>query len=215
METTNTTNSAEEKAPETAKWYTRALKFPQLIGKTPNGGKIPGGPYTFTQFGVFAVVLVVGGKVSISNAEGFAVIGRSVIVLAIAFTLTLLAGRLPFGARNPLSVLDGALHAFSAPSKGKIAGRPVRTPRAHRVTTRLTVTASIPAAGRAPVAAPTSRRRTRPAKARRPQTDARQAAPPVANPLRPTPAAARTTPTPALTGVQRLLASSGSSRQED
>ena len=31
------------------KWYTRARKFPQLIGRTPDGTRIPGGPYTYLQ----------------------------------------------------------------------------------------------------------------------------------------------------------------------
>ena len=32
--------------------YTRARKFPKLIGKFPNGQEIPGGPYTRVQVGV-------------------------------------------------------------------------------------------------------------------------------------------------------------------
>src|SRR5450759_686655 len=47
-------------APEVVKYYTRARKFPQLIGRTPDGAKIWGGPYTFTQAISAGVVLFVG-----------------------------------------------------------------------------------------------------------------------------------------------------------
>ena len=35
---------------EVVKNYTRARKFPQLLGMTPDGKKLPGGPYSYTQF---------------------------------------------------------------------------------------------------------------------------------------------------------------------
>ena len=47
--------------PEVVRWYTRARKFPQLLGHT-DGAKIPGGPYTHTQVIGGAVVLVLGAK---------------------------------------------------------------------------------------------------------------------------------------------------------
>ena len=40
------------------KWYTRARKFPQLIGRTPDGTRIPGGPYTYTQVAAGVVTAV-------------------------------------------------------------------------------------------------------------------------------------------------------------
>lgn len=211
---TKAAGSAGDGALETGKWYTRALKFPSLIGKTATGGKIPGGPYTYTQFGVFAVVLVVGAQVSVVNAEGFALIGRSLIVLGVAYGLTMLAGRLPFGARNPLSMVDGALRAFGAPSTGKIAGRSVRIRRPHRVATRLTITAAIPVMPQSGVGVAAPARRPRRIKSNRPASVPRREVAEV-DQLRPTPATTRTNPTPALTGVQRLLASSGASHQED
>ena len=49
-----------DEAGEVVKWYTRARKFPTLIGKTPDGTRLPGGPYTITQVlvgGALAVLL--------------------------------------------------------------------------------------------------------------------------------------------------------------
>ena len=47
---------------EVVKWYTRARRFPQLIGKTADGTTIWGGPYTYTQAGVGAAVLIIGSQ---------------------------------------------------------------------------------------------------------------------------------------------------------
>ena len=52
--------STREDQHEVVKWYTRARRFPQLIGKTPDGARLWGGPYTYTQVIVAAVVIVVG-----------------------------------------------------------------------------------------------------------------------------------------------------------
>jgi len=36
--------STREDHHEVVKWYTRARRFPQLIGKTPDGARLWGGP---------------------------------------------------------------------------------------------------------------------------------------------------------------------------
>lgn len=39
--------------------YTQARRFPRLVGKMPNGSRIPGGPYTFSQFTGVALGLTI------------------------------------------------------------------------------------------------------------------------------------------------------------
>lgn len=42
---------------EVVKWYTKARRFPQLLGRAPDGTRIPFGPYTMTQaIGAGAVI---------------------------------------------------------------------------------------------------------------------------------------------------------------
>ena len=63
--------SGRDEAPETVRWYTRARKSPQLIGNTPDGAKLWGGPYTYRQGIGAAVVLLVGLKtISLCGAFG-------------------------------------------------------------------------------------------------------------------------------------------------
>ena len=72
--------SGRDESPEIVKWYTRARKFPQLIGKTPDGAKLWGGPYTYTQVVGASVVLVVGLK-TISLWGSFGLVGNALVVL--------------------------------------------------------------------------------------------------------------------------------------
>ncbi len=102
---------------EVVKWYTRARRFPQLIGKTPDGATIWGGPYTYTQVIVGVGVIVVGSKTTWLWGH-FGLIGNALILLGGAYGLVLLLGRLPLGSRNPLSVSAGAVRAMSAPAHG-------------------------------------------------------------------------------------------------
>ena len=184
---------------EVVHWYTLARKFPQLIGRTPDGARIWGGPYTYTQAIGGALVLVAGAKTT-SLWGGFGVIGNAVVLLGGAYLTTWVLGRIPVGSRSPLSVGAGALRALSAPPAGRYAGRPLRIRRPHLVTTRI---ATAPAAARAAS--------TRPIPARGPQQGRPQVAPAACRTSRSAPA---DPPPPlaapsALTGVQRLLAAAG------
>lgn len=209
--------NAEEPGLEVVRWYTRARRFPQLIGKTPTGGSIWGGPYTYTQLIVGVVVFVVGLQTT-SLWGHFGLIGNALVLLGVSYGVVLVVGKLPIGSRNPLSIGAGALRALGAPAQGRLGGAPFRLRRPHAARSRLVITHTAPA----PVApikavepsevaeAPTRRRSRR--RARR-EVEVRPVVLP--SPLRPTPASSRTHQTPALTGVQRLLASTGTPRQED
>ena len=48
----------QQQPAEVIRNFTAARKFPQLIGKTPDGKRIAGGPYTLTQGIVLAIVLI-------------------------------------------------------------------------------------------------------------------------------------------------------------
>lgn len=213
---TNHTSTIDD--PEVVKWYTRARRFPQLIGKTPDGATIWGGPYTYTQVIAGVLLIVIGSKTTWLWGH-FGLIGNALILLGATYGLVLLLGRMPIGARNPLSVGAGALRALSSPAQGHLAGGPVRIRRPHRVRSRIVIGDAPTPSRRAPqqrTTEATSRRRrhwprprwSRPAPSQLPM-------PIPAKRLRPTPATTRTAPTPALTGVQQLLAAAGQPSQED
>ncbi|MGL5827193.1 MAG: hypothetical protein ACRCYU_20605 [Nocardioides sp.] len=219
MATTTSSRGDDDGGYEVVKWYTRARRFPQLIGKTPDGATIWGGPYTYTQVIVGVSIIVVGSKTTWLWGH-FGLIGNAVILLGVAYGLVLVLGRLPIGSRNPMAIASGALRALSSPSHGRLGGSPVRIRRPRRARSRLVISETPATAPSRPssVAAATSSERSRPRFPRprwsRPAPSQR---PPVAaSPsMRPTPAThPRSSETPALTGVQRLLASSGA-RQED
>lgn len=92
-----------------AKWFTGARKFPQLIGRTPDGGKLFGGPYTITQ-----VVIAVVGIIVLANTTWlwmrFSLMGNLMAPAALV-ALVWAAGKLPFGMRNPVIVGSGWLKA--------------------------------------------------------------------------------------------------------
>lgn len=117
---------------EVVKWYTRARRFPQLLGRTPDGGRLPGGPYTFTQAIVGGLVLFVGLN-SMGLWARYGLIGNMVILLGVAYGAVFAIGRLPIGSRNPLALASGALGALTAPSTGRVDGRRVRLSRPQRV----------------------------------------------------------------------------------
>ncbi len=198
--------------PEVVKWYTRARKFPQLIGRTPDGAKIWGGPYTFTQ-AVGAGAVLFAGVNTMRWWASYGLIGNAMILLGVAYGTVLTLGRIPLGSRNPVAVASGALHSLTAPRTGRLAGRAVRLRRPHRVRHRITV---LPRPVRAP-ASPAGRRHRRPGPALAAQAPpGRPAAGPQPAPPDPatSPSGPPASPRPALSGVQLLLAQTGPTRPE-
>ena len=128
---------------EVVKWYTRARRFPQLIGKTPDGATIWGGPYTYTQVIAGVAFIVIGSKTTWLWGH-FGLIGNALILLGCAYGLVLVLGRLPIGSRNPISVGAGAVRAFSSPAQGHLGGAPVRIRRPRPARSRLVITHDAP-----------------------------------------------------------------------
>ncbi|ELB93240.1 MULTISPECIES: hypothetical protein [unclassified Rhodococcus (in: high G+C Gram-positive bacteria)] len=111
--------SDERTTGEVIKNFTRARKVPQLIGRTPEGQKLPFGPYTVPQAVSGAIV---GGLLwllhplwlrdSISWNVGFFAFWSLGTVLVV--------GKLRFAGRSPASVAQGICAAAFAPAGAKI-----------------------------------------------------------------------------------------------
>ncbi|MDN5798172.1 MAG: hypothetical protein L0H79_20830 [Intrasporangium sp.] len=207
--------SERDQTHEVVKWYTRARRFPQLIGKTPDGARIWGGPYTYTQV-IGAVVVLVAGTKTVGIWGQFGLIGNALTLLGVAYGTTLALGRMPIGSRNPVAVGSGLIRALSASSSGNVGGRPVRIRRPHRASTRVVINPGAPARPAA-LPAPVASTASAPPRTKRLPRPRWSRPAPSQNPTsRPAPRGSRSTPSsaPALTGVQRLLAAS-SAPQED
>ena len=116
-----------ESEPLVGRSYTRARRFPLVIGKLPGGGRILGGPYTLTQVGVMVgsiIVLRVAAPVWAHLSYGDAL-----VYMAVPYGLGYLVRRARFEGREPLRAGAGALTAFGAPPRGRLRGRAWREPR--------------------------------------------------------------------------------------
>jgi len=123
---------------ERVKWFTLARKFPQLIGRTPDGARIPGGPYTITQ-AVGGLIVLVVGYYSMGLWANFGVLGNYTLLLALTGAVIFGLGRIPLGARNPAAIGIGAFRAVAAPQRGRLRGRPVRIRRPRQLTQRVVI----------------------------------------------------------------------------
>ena len=166
------------------KWYTRARKFPQLIGRTPDGTRIPGGPYTYTQVAAGVVTAVVLAQTTWLWAHGGLILNATIFIGATVGAV-FAAGKLTPGMRNPIVLASGALNLMS--SGYRLDGTAIRNPKPNTATAAGPVTVFIPA--------------PQPAK---PAAVVERVAVPA--PVRARPATApRPVPGPALSSVQRLL----------
>lgn len=147
--------------PEVVRWYTAARRFPQLIGRTADGARLWGGPYTVAQVLGGAGMLAVAALTSSTWARWGALTNVTVLAAATAGVVWLL-GRIPPGARNPLSVASGGWQAVSAPRWGRLRGRPVRPARPHRLRHRMTLATPPPPSPRPDPARPSRRGRPLP-----------------------------------------------------
>lgn len=180
--------------PEVVKWFTRARRFPKLIGKTYEGTRIPGGPYTIAQAFVFGVLFVLMA----APPHPWAVFGglpqNAAFFVLVVLGGVFLTGRLPLGMRNPLVWAEG-LARVSSP-------RPINVrlpaPRTVRGATVMVVGTTAPPDGLADL----------------PDPNPAEVAANLLN-QEPTPAPdSASGPQPPFTGVQRLLAASANFSKE-
>ena len=113
------------------KWYTRARKFPQLIGRTPDGTRIPGGPYTYTQVAAGVVTALVLSQTTWLWAHG-SLIFNATIFIGLTVGAVIASGKLPPGMRNPVVLASGALNLLN---RGyRLNGAAVKAPKPHTST---------------------------------------------------------------------------------
>jgi len=134
---------SEQPTIERVKWFTLARKFPQLIGRTPDGARIPGGPYTITQ-AIGGLVVLVVGYYSMGLWANFGVLGNYVVLLSLTGAVVFGLGRIPLGSRNPAAIGMGAFRALSAPPRGRVRGRAVRIRRPRKLSQRVVICTTIP-----------------------------------------------------------------------
>lgn len=132
------TEQSQSGQQDVAKVYTATRRFPQLIGRTSDGARIWGGPYTYTQvFGGAAVLVVLWQSMALWSTGGALMDGAVVVCLTAGAIFGL--GKLPLGGRNPLSMLHGLGNAAVAGAPREVGGLPIRqkSPRAVYSTVRI------------------------------------------------------------------------------
>lgn len=135
-----------------SKWYTRARKFPQLIGRTPDGTRIPGGPYTYTQVAAGVVTALVLSQTTWLWAHG-SLIFNATIFIGLTVGAVIASGKLPPGMRNPVVLASGALNLLN---RGyRLNGASVKAPKPHTFTAAgpVTVFEPVPTSSSVPVSA--------------------------------------------------------------
>lgn len=122
-EETQTTNR------EVGRFYTSARFFKQVLGSLPDGTKIPGGPYTYSQMGTMLGVAIVGWMVRDIWSIG-SVIADFLVLIVVAVGAGYGIGQMPSSRRNPLRLLGSALALVTHPGPGgRWRGRPLRLTR--------------------------------------------------------------------------------------
>lgn len=108
------------------RFYTSARFFKQVLGSLPDGTKIPGGPYTYTQIGTMLGILV-GGWILRglwTTGSGF---GDVFMLVAVAVGAGYLIAQLPHSRRNPLKLMGSAIILLTHPGPGgRWKGKPLR-----------------------------------------------------------------------------------------
>lgn len=109
--------------------YTRARRFPLVIGKLPQGGRIIGGPYTLAQVAVMVVTVVA----LLIAAPVWAHLGYADVAVyaAVPYGAGFAVRKARIEGRDPLRAGLGALTALGTPAGGRMRGRPYRTPALH------------------------------------------------------------------------------------
>lgn len=114
-----------ENQTQTGKFYTAARKFQQLIGVTPAGEAIPGGPYTVTQFLVGIVVLALGFLTR--PLWSMDMIADVLIIVVAAVGLTYFTGKVPGSRRSIINLINCAMALLFRPRNGVYRGKKMPT----------------------------------------------------------------------------------------
>ncbi|RYF10986.1 MAG: hypothetical protein EOO40_04130 [Deltaproteobacteria bacterium] len=130
------------------RFYTAVRRIPTLVGKLPNGGFIPGGPYTLGQLALMLLVAV-GGFYTMPWWGGHgASLGNS-IKLAVAVVITsMLSSKIRWRGRQVLPALRGALYSYTHGSQPRQGGRTPTARGPQRVRSHILFIEDLPAPAR-------------------------------------------------------------------
>lgn len=124
---------------QTGRFYTAARKFQQLIGVTPAGETIPGGPYTITQVIVGVVVLAVGFLSRPLWSQD--ALTDVLFIVAAAVGITYAAGRMPGSRRSIINLINCWMALMFRPRTGTYRGKKMPTSYS-KIKPKKTVTAT-------------------------------------------------------------------------
>jgi hypothetical protein len=115
-----------ETEPIVGRSYTRARKFPLVIGRLPQGGRIIGGPYTIAQVAVMVTVIIALRILAPIWAHlGY---GDVAVYAALPYAAGFAVRKARIEGRDPLRAGVGALNALGSPAAGRMRGRTFRLP---------------------------------------------------------------------------------------
>jgi hypothetical protein len=132
------------------RFYTSVRRIPTLVGKLPNGGFIPGGPYTLGQV-VLLLLVAIGGFYTMPWWGGGNADLGNFIKLAMAVALTsMLSSKVRWRGRQVLPALRGAAYSYTHGSQPRQGGRTPTARGPQRLRSNILLIEDLPA----PVAAP-------------------------------------------------------------
>lgn len=107
-----------------ARFWTSARRFPRLIGKTVNGDRIPGGPYTTAQaIGGFLTIWLLWETRPIWGWDQ--IIAEILMIAGAGWGMVWVLGKVPLNTKNPIILAGGLFGAVFSPRRGRTAGRAV------------------------------------------------------------------------------------------
>lgn len=105
---------------QTARFFTSARRINIRFGKLPNGGRLPGGPYTLVQVAVGSLVLFVGWWTKPIWGPSVGSPLTQILALAVCAAAALWgSGKIPSTRRKIPDLLLGALSAVTVPGAGR------------------------------------------------------------------------------------------------
>lgn len=135
------------------RFYTSVRRIPTLVGKLPNGGFIPGGPYTLGQV-VLLLLVAIGGFYTMPLWGGGNADLGNFIKLAMAVALTsMLSSKVRWRGRQVLPALRGAAYSYTHGSQPRQGGRTPTARGPQRLRSNILLIEDLPA----PVVAPPAR----------------------------------------------------------
>lgn len=114
------------------RYFTRGLRFPRLIGKTPDGTKLWGGPYTTLQAvgGLTTLVLAFITRGLWTSGDFFT---TYLVIFGVTAAVIYGLKYVKTGSRNPLIMVQGLVSVLLQPQLGRLNGQPVRLRRPRRI----------------------------------------------------------------------------------